>query len=102
MKSRLLDYDPVSKVRRMFHPSSDGNSFVEEGIQDVSGRIALNKALQTEDRAQRFGDGRRMASIPIVVWEGLMRQGIDKDPKRLKRWLNDSDNDAFRTMKGRI
>lgn len=102
MKSRLLDFDPVSKVRRMFHPSDDGDSFIEEGTQDVSGRIAINKALQNEDRVKRFGNGRRMASIPIVVWEGLMRRGIDKDPKRLKKWLNDPDNDAFRTMKGRI
>ncbi len=102
MKSRLLDYDPVYKVRRMFHPSTDGNSFIEEGTQDTTELISTNKALQNEYRPRGFGDGRRMASIPMVVWEGLLRQGIANDRKKLKAWLNDPDNRAFRTMLGRI
>ena len=101
MKPRLLDFDPVSRVRRMFHPASDGGSFVEEGTQEISGRIDINKALQNENR-NGYGDGRRMASIPIVVWEDLMRRGITEDKKKLEDWLNDPDNRVFRTMLGRI
>ncbi len=102
MKSRLLDYDPVMKVRRMFHPSTDGDSFIEEGTQNVTGLLSDNTARQNAYRPKGFGDGRRMASIPIVVWEGLLRDGTADDPKKLKRWLNDPDNRAFRTMLGRI
>lgn len=102
MKSRLLDYDSVHKVRRMFHPSADGDSFIEEGTQDITKLISGNKILQTAYRPKKFGDGRRMASIPIVIWEDLMRRGITTDAKKLKAWLNDPDNRAFRTMLGRI
>ena len=100
MKSRLLDYDPVTRIKRMFHPSTDGDNFVESGRQDVTERLAINKALYGEER--RWGDGLRAASIPITVWEGLMRDGTADDPKKLKAWLNDPDNRAFRTMSGRI
>ncbi len=100
MKPRLLDYDPASKVRRMFHPAVDGDSFIEEGTQDVSAIVTVSKELQNEDR--RFGNGKRVACIPIVVWEGLLRNGTADDPKKLKAWLNDPDNRAFRTKLGRI
>ena len=100
LKSRTLDLDPVTKVRRMFHPSVDGESFVEEGRQDVSDILTLNKELQKEERG--WGEGKRVASIPLVVWEGLLRDGTANDTKKLRKWLNDPDNNAFRTKKGRI
>lgn len=105
--SRLLDSDPASKVRRMFHGATDGNSFVEHATQEVGDRLDLNKALRNEKRG-RFGDVNRMASIPIVVWEGLVRQRIVTsggqilDEPKFRAWLNDSDNEAFRTRLGRI
>lgn len=102
MKPRLLDYDPVVKVKRMFHPSSDGDTFIEHGMQEVSERLSINRALQNENRPQGWGEGQRVASIPVTVWEGLMRDGTADDPKKLKVWLNDPDNRAFRTRLGRV
>lgn len=105
--SRLLDSDPTSKVRRMFHGASDGNSFVEHATQEVGGRLELNKALQNEERG-RYGDINRMASIPIVVFEDLIRQrlvtsgGQILDEPKFRAWLNDPDNRAFRTRLGKI
>ena len=101
-KPRVLDYDPVRKVRSMFHPSTDGNTFTVAGKQEIGDRLDINKHLQDEHRVKGFGEGRRMASIPIVVWEDLIRRGIAGDMKKLKKWLNDPDQLAFRTMRGRI
>ena len=101
MKSRLLDFDPVTRVKRMFHPSTDGESFIEEGTQDVTERLEINKALHGMPR-DGWGEGQRVASIPVVVWEGLLRDGTANDTKKLKAWLNDPDNRAFRTRTGRV
>ena len=101
MRSRLLDYDPVTKVKRMFHPSSDGNTFIEHGEQEISERLSINKALQNMPR-DGWGEGQRVASVPAVVVEYLMREGIYYDQKRLKAWLNDPDNLAFRTRLGKV
>lgn len=106
-KTRLLDYDPVTQVRRLFHPSDDGESFVEEGQQEISERLSINKALRN-DPSSGWGEGRRVASIPIVIWEHLIRQGMVTaggqilDEKKFKAWLNDPDNRAFRTRLGQV
>lgn len=103
MKPRLLSYDPVTKVRRLFHGASDGDTFTEERTQNIDGLLAENRSLRNIDR--RYGDGLRVASIPIVVVEDLIRRGIwdDDGPRgRLMKWLNDPDNRYFLTKKGVI
>jgi hypothetical protein len=100
-RSRLLDYDPVTKVRRMFHDSDDGNSFVEEVTQDVTDRVEVNKEIYNAGWSG-WGDGQRVASIPIEIAEDLQRRGIWNDTKKLKAWLNDSENSAWRTRPGRV
>jgi hypothetical protein len=36
------------------------------------------------------------------VYYELKRQGIADDPKALKKWLNDRDNQVFRTRAGTL
>ena len=106
-RTRPLDYDPVTKVKRMFHGAADGDSFIEEGTQNITERLAINKALQ-DDPVSGWGEGRRVASIPLVIWEHLIREGMVTaggqvlDEKKFKAWLNDPDNRAFRTRLGRV
>jgi hypothetical protein len=100
MESRPLEWNPYTKSSVIFHPETDGDSWVEEMRQDVGGIIDHNKAILNLDR--RKSDVRRMASIPIVVWTELKRNGIADDPKRLKKWLNDPENSAFRTRPGKV
>lgn len=108
MKSRSLGMDAVTKVQRMFHPSTDGDTWIEEGIQDVEPYVKENKDLYNQPRSG-YGDIQRVAQIPIVVWEELMRAGIISkdgarvlDQKKFKAWLNDSENRFFRTRPGRV
>jgi hypothetical protein len=97
--SRLLDFDPVSKVRRVLH--MDGDLVHAAATQDISDHMDINKALYNEQRPG-WQEGQRVASIPNVIWEDLVRRGIANDTKKLKAWLNDPDNRAFRTRPGRV
>ncbi len=99
--SRLLDFDPVTKARRVLHMENDGDTFHAEMIQPVGDIVDLNKAKQN-DAASGYGEGKCVASIPTVIWEDLIRKGIAHDTKRLKKWLNDPDNRAFRTRLGKV
>lgn len=98
--SRPLSWDPYSRSSTIFHPETDGDSWVEEIKQEVGGIVSHNKALQTMDRKK--SDVRRMASIPLVVWTQLKRDGIADNTARLKAWLNDPENSAFRTRPGKV
>lgn len=96
----ILDMDPVSRVKRILHADDDGLLTVKS-MQDVTDRVDLNKALQNEARSG-WGEGQRVASIPKVVWDELVQKGIANDNKKLKAWLNDPDNRAFRTRLGKV
>jgi hypothetical protein len=102
---RLLDIDPLTKVRSMFHSEDpDGNDMILEDVQDVTEILDHNKAERHmhDERSGWKGDMHRVASIPLVVWAELKREGIATDTKRLKKWLDDPDNMAFRTRPGRV
>ena len=49
--------------------------------------------------------GRKVASIPLVVWQEWMKQtngDIQKDPLLLAKYLNDHANSKLRTHNSRI
>src|SRR5881394_2001628 len=48
----------------------------------------------------RWGDGRVVGRIPMVLYYELKEKGILTDSKRLRQWMNDPDNLVFRTMPG--
>ena len=87
---------------------SEGKFHIER-TQDLSPVIEENK------RKQSLGEGvskskelNHVASIPLVVVEQLAKQGIMSptgdivDHVRFKRWLNNSDNRAFRVWTGTV
>lgn len=49
------------------------------------------------------GDWHQVASVPLnVYWDQLAEASRQGDDKFISRWLNDSDNRAWRTKEGRI
>jgi hypothetical protein len=44
----------------------------------------------------------RVASIPLTVYYDLKQKGILDDQTAMKKWLNDPDNELFRTRKGKV
>jgi hypothetical protein len=106
VESRPFDYNPETGVRTTFHYFDD-DTFTLEKTQDAAPLCETNLILRNEDTGRwNDGHGSRVASIPIVLWTKLRKDGIidDRDPKqtRFRAWLNDPDNRFFRTKLGRV
>ncbi len=102
MGKRLIDVALDGVVTNALYEEAEDALHVET-VQDVEPILDHNKRLMTmNDGYSPSRDLRRVASIPNVIWERLMREGIADDPKALKRWLNDPDNRYFRTAPGRV
>lgn len=99
---RLLDHDPLRGVTEIFHFDAASDTFSIEAVQDVEPIIEANKASfnSFSSGRDRWGDQQRVAHIPHVVLEQLMREGKLWDQDYMKRWLNDPDNAVFRTRPG--
>jgi hypothetical protein len=96
-----FSYDPVLGIKRTFHGSEDGNTFVIQTEQDTTGIVEANKAAYN-DAPERWGDMTRVASIPLSLYFDLKKKGITDDPVAMKRWLNDPDQRFFRTRPGTL
>jgi len=101
MDTEILNENPVAQTQELFHEDEAAGRVYLELIQDVSEIVEANHALYNlSDGVPRYGDMKRVASIPMVVYTDLQRRGIAQDPAAFKRWLNDPDNRAFRTLPG--
>ena len=100
MKKRLFGHDPLTGVTEYWHVTDKGE-YVIEKIQDVTSIVEANKR-QYNEAPQKYGDMNKVASIPLSVYYELKRQGIADDPKAVRKWLNDSNNQAFRTRLGTL
>lgn len=97
----LFDYD-YTTGRSVWH--------YFDGVQDhyrtdypVENIVQDNQAYRNDMAGQSWGDGRRVASIPMNIFhEQLAEAHTEGDDKYLSRWLNDGDNRAFRTFEGRV
>ena len=90
--------------------------FITKSTQDVEAIVEQNKAERNSgENDSRSSNMRKVASIPLVVVEQLRNRpmneggpidlnllGIDiEHTLRFNRWLNDRDNQAFRTNNAR-
>ena len=44
----------------------------------------------------------RVARIPLIVVEKMMREKVWGNQERMREWLNHPDNAAWRTTKGKV
>ena len=99
-QKRLFGHDPLTGITQYWHVTDKGE-YVIETQQDVTAIAEANKR-QYNDTPDKHRDVNKVASIPLNVYYDLKRRGIADDPKKLKQWLNDSDNRVFRTMEGTL
>ena len=100
---REFSYDPLTGVRTVFHGSDDGESFVLEKKQDVSGIIEHAKVqANAVTSLDRWGDGKKVASIPMAIYADWVATGKIHDQAFIKAWLNNPDNALFRTRPGKV
>lgn len=76
------------------------DSFYAKSVENVAPAIERNKVLQ--DDVSLKADYRLVASIPRVVYDKLLRVGMDRDIPRMKKWLDDSDNRVWRIWPGKL
>ena len=98
---RLLSRDKATGITKWWHVMGNGQ-YVVETVQETEAILNANKrALNGSEK--KWGENmNRVASIPLSVYYDLKRKGIADDPARLKKWLNDRDNSAFRTKGGTL
>jgi len=66
--------------------------------------IEANTMVRNADHPARFGEFVRIASVPLNLFysAGLADASAQKDDRFISRWVNDSDNAAWRTRHGRF
>jgi hypothetical protein len=103
----LVWSNPALGTATYFH-DVDENTVALETIQDVGPVLEANKRDLNNVDNRRFGDGKLVARIPIVIMLQLVQQGILDpkfsvlDEKRFSAWLNSSENCWMRTWPGNV
>ena len=73
-------------------------------FQDIGEIVKKNRAdrkafaIDKNSATGRFGEFAKIASIPNVVVDNLMKSGVWFDRVAFRKWLNDPDNRLFRTI----
>lgn len=106
MESRVFDASPMGGgVRRFFFDDAENKYHVEHKV-DLQAHIDFTRELYKESPDNMQGEMLPVASIPTVLWPELEKKGIMTrggrimDDQKMKAWLNDPDNRAFRTRPG--
>jgi hypothetical protein len=90
--SALLGFDPVAR-KKIIHHEEDGKFFVETR-QDATHLVEAAKILAEEPPDPSTGF-RFIGLMPAAVFDQAVQEGWIHDKKRIRQWLNDSDNRAF-------
>jgi hypothetical protein len=98
----LFDYD-FQTGRSVWH-LNDGEKDVFRTDYPVDTLMSENQAVRNVAEKAWKGDWHRVASIPLNVAydSGLMQAHTEGDDKFVKRFLNSSDNSAWRTKEGNL
>tara|TARA_B100000809_G_scaffold57313_1_gene53434 strand:- start:144 stop:437 length:294 start_codon:yes stop_codon:yes gene_type:complete len=88
--------------------NADGTLTLVSGQEDkvVKDLYDMNSTDKfTAGRDKYKGDStfsHRVARIPLIVVEKMMRDKVWGNQERMKEWLNHPDNTAWRTTKGKV
>ena len=97
----LVDHDP--NTGSTVWSKTEGTKTVYRTDYPVDHTVKSNKEAQTELRGQRWGDWQRVASVPLnVYYDQIARPQNEGDRKYVSKWLNNSDNAAWRVKEGRV
>jgi len=99
----LFDHDFALKRTVWARRNPDGSTTYRTDYA-VDDTMEANKAMMAASSHSWSGDYHKIASIPvgILYGSGLARAHSEGDEAYVSRWLNDSDNAAWRTKGGRV
>jgi len=79
--------------------SSQDNNKIREVI-DLNSKDKFNSRHDKYKGDSQFSH--RVARIPLILVEQMMREGVWGDQDRIREWLNNPENEPFRTTKGKV
>lgn len=100
----LVDHDFPTGRTTWVRYEADGSETYRVDYP-VAKTLEANAAERAEGAGQRWGEWKRVASVPLglAMGEGYLAQAWDNDDqKALSRWLNDAENRNFRTFEGAV
>ena len=101
----LLKSDPIARRRSTFYEQPMDDGYLIRSEQDVEPVMEANHEMRRHFTSAKdpHGEwGSLVGRIPVIIWEDLMRRGIAQDEKALLKWLQDSDNRAWKIHPGRF
>lgn len=98
----LFDYD-VKLGRQVWYRENDDGSTTWRTDYEARDTIDINAAQRNLAQKNWAGDYHHVASIPLnVFYDQLAEASKQGDERYISKWLNDSDNRAWRTKEGRL
>ncbi|HSF91395.1 MAG TPA: hypothetical protein VLA51_04235 [Paracoccaceae bacterium] len=98
----LFDYDIKTGRQVWVIHNADGTSTWRTDYP-VQPTIDINQAQRNLAQENWKGDYHHVASIPLnVYYDQLAEASRQNDEKYVSKWLNDSDNRAWRTKNGNV
>ena len=98
MNEKLV-YRNSDGIRRTMHfDRADPDKFTVQTDVDVTSLIENNRLL--EEAQNRPSVNKVLARVPMTIYEQSLHENWDEAD--WKKWLNDSDNAAFRVWRGRV
>ena len=98
----LFDYD-VRTGRQVWSMENPDGSTTFRTDYPVQPTVDLNTAQRNLAQNNWAGDYHQIASIPLNIYHEQVAEAAKQDDQRyLSKWLNDSDNSAWRTKGGTV
>ncbi len=99
----LVGYDPATGVSRWHLWVGQHNHWRTDTPVDSLLKANREDGAARAGRRRMEGLGEKIASVPLsVFFDKLNDAHRSGDRAHLSRWLNDSDNAAFRVREGRV
>jgi len=96
---KLLDRNEEIGREVWYH--FEGEELILNTRQSVEPILKVNQAFYNETYGERWGEGKRVASVPInFFWDKLHEAVMNKDDAYIRKFLNNSDHKKFRTFHG--
>jgi hypothetical protein len=104
IEKKLFDVNAQQGITRTWHYNTDNDEVTIQTQQDVTDVIEANKAIYNavDEKANWTGEWHLVASIPEALYYKMKAEGKIDDQEYMKKWLNDSDNQFFRTRPGKV
>lgn len=102
LSKEVMFDDPISGTRVWEYEFERGTIRKTEWYGEGAFINAVSEERKSTD-GQRFGDTRKVASVPMHVWaREIAPRQRDGNDGSLKRWLNGDKGAPFRTFKGTV